>query len=324
MPEIARHDVALAGLDRLPAATMAALAKFLRDKDEARCSSLSQQQSAEGKFHFAAGAAAKTDASRPRHRARTRHQPPVSPQHLAALTPAAADVAAGGDTTAGSSRGSGIAVSAYGSAAATTPSTSGAPPSLQQPATTFHLREPLHAASCASQHAAAQSGTLQQQVDAAAKASTTSQPVRQSDRRSRGWWPPWDFNPPAALRHDSAPAPDAAAASKTKHAAGAHLDTQQDGAAASRSTVYDSADSLQAMTLQVTSTGHCDGLVRLHLIAQSSGPTSNINGSPFFCTAAARCAAHQGCGSHATEGRAAWYHWQSPSSCVSATTRALR
>ena len=272
MPWIAGHDVALAELDTSPDGAIAAFAAFLRGNVDSGCSSDSQQQQpADGKFQFAAGTAAKLGASRSRQKARTRQQPPVLPQALAAPTPAAARLAACGVAMAGFIHRSGIAASACGSAAATSPTTRGAPLLIQQQATTFQLREQPQAVSCASHRASVQSAMLQQQVGAAAEASTASQPVRQPERRSRGWWPPWDDDSHAARGFSREPAPDAAAG-KARHAARAHNDTQQDGSPTSRSTVYDSADSLQAMTSQVTSTGHRDGLVRVHLIAQRSWP----------------------------------------------------
>lgn len=251
MPGIARNDVALAGLDTLPDGAIAAFAAFLRGEVDSGSSSASQQQQpADGSFRFAAGTAPKSDASKPRHKARTRQQTLASPQYVAATTLAAAEGTAVGTTTAEFLLRSGMAASVGGTAVPTSSATSGAAPIMQRRDVPCSLGEAPKPISCTSRHSLAHSAILRQPVDAATEEPAGSQPSRQPARRSRGWWPRWECEPPAAQRCGNVPAD--AAASPGAHAAGAHNDAQQGGSPASRSTVYDSADSLQAMTSQVT------------------------------------------------------------------------
>ena len=251
MPGIARHDVARAELDTLPDAAIAAVAAFLRGSVNSGYSSVSQQQQpADGSFQFVAGTAARSGASKPRHRARTGRRTLASPEHVTASTPAAADLAAVGTTSAGCLLRSGMAPSAKGTAVPSTFTTSEALPTMRQRAAECSLRDAPQPVSCASGRSMAQS-VLQQPVDAAIEETAASRPLRQPDRRSRGWWPPWDCQPRAAQRCGNMPAAGAAAG-RIAHASGAHMvDAQPGASAASRRTVYDSADSLQAMTSQV-------------------------------------------------------------------------
>jgi hypothetical protein len=249
MPGIARHDVALPELDTMPDGAIAAFAAFLRASADSGGSSVSQQQlPADGSFRFAAGTAAKSGASKTRHKARTRQQALASSQHVTATTPAAAESAAVGTTTAGLLLRGGMAMCANGTAVPTASVTCGA--------ASCSLREAPQPVSCASRHSLAQS-VLQQPVDAATGEPAATQPLGQSDRRSRAWWPSWGCEPRAAQRRGNMPAADGIA-SQSVHAAGAIVDRQQGGSPASRSTVYDSADSLQAMTSQVTPVEHCN------------------------------------------------------------------
>ena len=249
-----QHDVAAAERHSLPdVATMAFSASDLGRSGIGFPSVSEQEGSDEGSFRFAAGAAVEAAALKPRHRVRMRRPPSAAPQQLTALTPAAAKMAVHSITAASSTAMRGIAASMH-DAAAPSVVTRGPASCTQQWDFARQSHQDPQSVSFVATHALSTPAAPQQPEGVAPSVRKTpaQRTERQPQRRSRGWWPPWDADGRAAGRHGGARATNAAAISSRPGADGPSGIQQQFAPSADRSTVYDSADSLQSMTAQVT------------------------------------------------------------------------